>query len=96
MSTYTSGPWSLAGPYAQPGSEFHVLYVDGPTNGAVASVHMHHECGQANANLIAAAPDLLAALDDILDYRGGANNALEDEHVMDRARAAISRAREGI
>lgn len=43
--------------------------------------------------LIAAAPDLYAALDDLLDYRGGAESALEDDHVVDRAKAALAKAR---
>lgn len=32
--------------------------------------------------------EIKAALDEILHYTGGANNALEDEYVMERARAA--------
>lgn len=47
---------------------------------------------EANARLIAAAPDLLEALQEILGYRGGADNALDDEYVMERARAAIAKA----
>jgi hypothetical protein len=46
----------------------------------------------ANARLIAAAPDLIEALQDILEYSGGAASALDDEYVMDRARAALSKA----
>lgn len=48
-----------------------------------------------DANLIAAAPDLLAALDEILNYDGGADSALQDEYVMERARAAIEAAKGG-
>lgn len=47
----------------------------------------------ANAYLLAAAPLMRDVLDDILDYRGGADNALDDEYVMDRARAALAAAR---
>jgi len=42
-----------------------------------------------------AADALAASLSEILDYRGGADSALEDEHVMDRARAAIAKATGG-
>jgi uncharacterized coiled-coil protein SlyX len=35
--------------------------------------------------------ELEAALDEILNYIGGANNALEDEYVMERARAALEK-----
>ena len=45
-----------------------------------------------NARLIAAAPDLLDSLSEIFDYAGGADSALHDEYVMDRARAAIAKA----
>ena len=34
--------------------------------------------------------ELEGALTDILDYRGGADSALNDEYVMDRARAALT------
>jgi hypothetical protein len=40
---------------------------------------------EAQARRIA---EIKAALDEILHYTGGANNALEDEYVMERARAA--------
>lgn len=47
---------------------------------------------EANARLIAAAPDLLDALNEILAYSGGANSALEDIYVMERARDALAKA----
>ena len=46
---------------------------------------------EANANLIAAAPDILAALEDILSSRGKAWHP-EDADVV-RAKAAIAKAR---
>lgn len=48
--------------------------------------------GEANARLIAAAPDLLDCLEEIANYRGGADGALNDEYVMDRVYAAIAKA----
>ena len=39
------------------------------------------------------AADLVAALENILDYTGGADTALNDDYVVDRARAAIAKAR---
>lgn len=45
-----------------------------------------------DARLIAAAPELLEALEEILNYSGGADSALDDDYVMDRARAAIAKA----
>ena len=50
------------------------------------------EAARANARLIAAAPELLDSLSEIFDYAGGADSALHDEYVMDRARAAIAKA----
>jgi hypothetical protein len=49
--------------------------------------------GQANARLIAAAPDMFEALDELLNYSGGADSALEDEYVVARAIAALAKAR---
>lgn len=36
---------------------------------------------------------LLSAIEEIVDYRGGANSALEDEYVMERVNAAIAAAK---
>ncbi|UAY76000.1 hypothetical protein [Pseudoxanthomonas sp. X-1] len=46
----------------------------------------------ANARLIAAAPELLAVLQEIVGYSGGAQTALDDEYVMERAAAALAKA----
>lgn len=46
-----------------------------------------------DASLIAAAPDLLSSLEELLNYSGGAANALEDDYVLERAIAAIAKAR---
>lgn len=47
----------------------------------------------ANAHLIAAAPELLQALEEVIDYQGGADSALEDEYVVGRILSAIAKAR---
>ena len=39
---------------------------------------------------------LEAALVDILDYRGGADSALDDEYVVGRARAALAASKGGV
>lgn len=39
-----------------------------------------------------AAPNLLAALKEIVEYRGGASSAVEDPYVMERVGAAIRKA----
>lgn len=50
------------------------------------------EGAEARAHLIAAAPDLLSSLQEIFDYSGGADHALLDEYVINRALAAIAKA----
>ena len=47
----------------------------------------------ANGHLLRSSRELYEALDEILNYTGGADNALEDEYVMERAFAALSAAR---
>jgi DNA-binding response OmpR family regulator len=44
---------------------------------------------QEIADKAARIAELKAAIDEILNYSGGANNALEDEYVMERVRAAL-------
>ena len=81
-STAKDDGWHIAdcapsGSYVEGGSGLHELSLDEI---------------KANARLIAAAPDLLDSLSEIFDYAGGADSALHDEYVMDRARAAIAKA----
>lgn len=47
---------------------------------------------EAECHLVAAAPDLYAALNDLLSYSGGAANALDDPYVVERARLALNKA----
>ena len=47
----------------------------------------------ANGALIAGARQLLDSLEEILNYRGGADSALNDEYVMQRAHEAVRAAR---
>lgn len=93
MSGYTPGPW-IAGD--DEGSDY---YLVGPHDGDgivyQPVVKLHSE---ANARLIAAAPDLLAAVQRFLDYES-AMDSREDVSGMliyaefsDMARAAIAKA----
>lgn len=61
---------------------------------------MHEACGPEQAEAVAklmnrgdAAEELIAALEDILNYTGGAEGPLNDDYVVDRARAAIEKAK---
>lgn len=44
-------------------------------------------------NLGDAAEELIAALEDILNYTGGAEGPLSDDYVVDRAKAAVEKAK---
>ncbi len=95
MTEHTPRPWraeQLSAGY------YRILAKQGPLNFAPAAVH-----GEANARLIAAAPDLLAALKEMLPYgekhlgllertRGGKAAADSFRQDVEQARAAIAKA----
>lgn len=71
------------------------LWGDGPRERRGGIMHAFTEAGgdeHPDARLIAASPCLLAALQEIVEYNGGADSALHDEYVMERVRAAIAKA----
>lgn len=66
MAQHTPGPWTLH----TTGSDGHGWVVQHPVDGAyrgVAQVRGSSRQAQANARLIAAAPDLLAAAEEVMD-----------------------------
>lgn len=89
----TPGPWVASktdrsiGPVSRDDDQSYGMILP------VAWVEFYVEpgCHQANANLIAAAPDLLAALQLIISYHDDGNCELHSEDVA-LARAAISKA----
>ena len=103
MSTHTPGPWTIHSEAANAAS-------GSPINSEIRGGHhvvvrlgtMHADSTKANARLIAAAPDLLAALQAIYgkampkaDYAGGkATHYLVPKALVDAARAAIAKAEE--
>jgi len=89
---HTEGPWCPR--FYEAADAWHIHTRDG---GWVATVDIDGtpDGAAADARLIAAAPDLLEALQDIVDYRGGAENALVDEYVLSRVEAAIAKATGG-
>lgn len=93
MSNHTPGPWE----YSWGCFGLKVTACAGNTIQTIASVQTFipefSPEAESNARLISAAPDLLAALEEIVGYSGGANTALEDEYVMERVYAAIAKAR---
>lgn len=67
LTKHTPGPWSMSGDTTRDGLPSVLIY--GAPEGMLAIVRTAHQggyYGHANANLIAAAPDLLAALESIL------------------------------
>lgn len=78
---FTKGPWWLSGKGTIRAGE----------SAWVAHCSWHNK--EANAHLIAAAPDLYEALYEIFYYQGGADSVVDDEYVMERAKAALAKAR---
>ena len=103
MSTHTPGPWKFDGEYVWANSVGG--YVANPQtedmlSGEVVSLRDARQMIAANGRLIAAAPDLLLALqmlhDETADYIRLNNLVGMDTQSMKTARAAIARATGGI
>ena len=104
--SYTEGPWEIAPDAATytidgyagrrlraVGLPTEVLMLSvGTRSGQIAAIPMD-ESNVENARLIAAAPDLLEALEEITNYSGGAESAVDDEYVMARVHSAIDKAK---
>jgi hypothetical protein len=83
---HTPGPW-----VAQPGDNF----ITDAREIVIAQMHRHHPDEQvdANARLIAAAPELLAALVELLPHAARViQGTTEGQPLLDAARAAIAKA----
>jgi hypothetical protein len=84
---HTPGPWVI-------GKRDHdVVMVDTASGTAICDVYGESDDRPANARLIAAAPDLLAALEDIA--RGDYSDPLCMKTPEQRAREAIAKAKGG-
>lgn len=88
-ATHTPGPWKCGGDEMTVYTDHNFDFKPLVASTAVPDLNLA-EC-KANARLIAAAPDLLAALDQIANgkFMGGAT-VLDLQHI---ARAAIAKAR---
>lgn len=93
MSAHTPGPWMLA---MHPGMPF--IHANDNTESGIAEIFdsdfIDSDTKEANARLIAAAPDLLAALEQAL-AESGCDGDLCMHQWHDAARAATARARGG-
>jgi hypothetical protein len=92
MNKFTPGPWnqgdgSISSQRLVYGGKYNVLIASTENNSVSLSK------GKANARLIAAAPDLLEALEEIMDgYLYGCDMETKRENIA-KARAAIARAK---
>ncbi len=94
---FTKGPWTV-GKRKDKNRGSAKAYIDGFSWDGLASVwvrlqnkDMDSDEGVANAHLIAAAPDLYAALAEIMHMRSTAAGVTRE--AADRARAALAKAR---
>jgi hypothetical protein len=90
-SKHTIGPWAVEHPFGEPGVYVTTAYPDrsGPLICRLVDQAQTPE-GAANARLIAAAPDLLAALEAVTSDHDGM--VLLNDGIADKVRAAIARA----
>ena len=69
---HTPGPWAVEHPYGEGG-----IYVSGTNTALIAKIYHEQE---ANARLIAAAPDMLAALRSLLATAEAVDTANKNQH----------------
>ena len=94
MSKYTPGPWTF---HTEP--QPNGCPTIGTNSGLMVAQISHsinhseqRETAISNAQLISAAPDIYEALKIILEYPYGDASPLDDQLVMNQARAAIRKA----
>lgn len=98
MSKHTPGPWKLAeavqGKYTKTNLRRIRSEREGLEHGAVCEVYGIADGTEAHANavLIASAPELLAALQSLMQHPHLTSYALLDDRVMQEARDAIAKA----
>lgn len=101
ITQHTPGPWAVR----HTDNGLRIVYSDGELRSHVADLHSMSLCEEhgslrANASLIAAAPDLLSALQQTYnaiawDIPGGNLSDEEEEALLDTIRAAIAKAEGG-
>ena len=88
--THTPGPWTIEG--TRDSDEFWVVKDEGPVC-EISQTFGYPDADEANARLIAAAPDLLAALQEWTSM--AVNSGLEGcDEILEQAEAAIAKAEE--
>lgn len=98
MNRHTPGPWDWHGPYMTKGYKVSALTAAGRQTLKVFVDHCEGRNTEADARLIASAPDLLAALAQISYLTGGhdtANDLVALARIAGIARSALAKA-EGV
>ena len=89
---HTPAPWSVEIDHSSNAPEFIRTHVDGEMYDLASVLCDETGNATANARLIAAAPELLAALEGLLQYTGGWDET-DPTHPVVIARAAIAKAK---
>ena len=92
MSAHTPGPWAAVRTPASGYFDWHVHAKSGP--GRLMQIGIDTDNTEADARLIAAAPDLLAALERLLACYSVSHSPDARQSCWDQARAAIAAAKE--
>ena len=87
MSPHTPGPWRVVEEDLRGGRHYSIAANAMPDGYVMDGIH-EDDNGEANATLMAAAPDLLAALEYVMSAHG---EQLDD--AFDKAQRAIARAK---
>ena len=96
MNTYTPGPWEIDWVECKTGDEVH--WKVPTTIGPISPDHNHWsgpylDVEEADAYLIAAAPDLLEALQHLLNTMFDGPDESDAAHAVSKAREAIAKAK---
>lgn len=91
MAKHTKGPWRKCSPASKRNNGQRIIIV-GANDRAIGDVWTLDEEGQANARLIAAAPDLLAALQDMVALVQEKGMPARWAKTLNKSRAALSKA----
>ncbi len=96
---FTAGPWKRAHSHPDPVTRASVAYINGGHRIAPLEIASVYGCGNAeqaaNADLIAAAPELYAALSALLNFENADSRAdmLTDVRLHEEREATVGRAR---
>ncbi|MGG2041180.1 hypothetical protein [Burkholderia gladioli] len=88
---WTSGPWELKSTVGTTKSSTGMMRAHQEKGGFIAEVSLYYDGANANAKLIAAAPELVEALSELLEY-GLKMSGRHHAPAFEKARAALTKA----